>query len=49
MKKSLSLIMIFALLSVLGAGSLVSAQDVELTLWVYDDGRLGAQPTRRGF
>lgn len=40
MKKSLSLVMIFALLSIMGANSLVSAQDAELTLWVYDDGRL---------
>lgn len=40
MKKTLSLVMIFALLSILGASSLVSAQDAELTLWVYDDGRL---------
>ncbi len=40
MKKCFSLVMIFALLSMMGASSLVSAQDVQLTLWVYDDGRL---------
>ncbi|MBN2305385.1 MAG: maltose ABC transporter substrate-binding protein [Anaerolineae bacterium] len=40
MKKSLSLLVIVVLLSVIGASSLVSAQDVSLTLWVYDDGRL---------
>jgi maltose-binding protein MalE len=40
MKKFLSLIVILALLSIMGANSLVSAQEVSLTLWVYDDGRL---------
>jgi arabinogalactan oligomer/maltooligosaccharide transport system substrate-binding protein len=30
----------FALLCILGASSLASAQDITLTLWVYDDGRL---------
>ncbi len=40
MKKYLSVVMIVALLSVAGASSLVSAQDITLTLWVYDDGRL---------
>jgi maltose-binding protein MalE len=40
MKNFLSLIVILALLSIMGANSLVSAQEVSLTLWVYDDGRL---------
>jgi maltose-binding protein MalE len=40
MKRYLSLIVILALLSVMGANSLVSAQEISLTLWVYDDGRL---------
>lgn len=31
---------ILALLLVLSTTSLIAAQDVELTLWVYDDGRL---------
>jgi maltose-binding protein MalE len=41
MKKSLFCVVgMFVLLLVLNAYSLVSAQDAELTLWVYDDGRL---------
>jgi len=40
MKKYLSIVVIVALLCIAGANSLVTAQDVELTLWVYDDGRL---------
>lgn len=40
MKKSFSVLVILAMLCIAGANSLVSAQDVELTLWVYDDGRL---------
>ena len=40
MKKALSLIVVVALFCIAGAGSLVSAQDTNLTLWVYDDGRL---------
>jgi arabinogalactan oligomer/maltooligosaccharide transport system substrate-binding protein len=40
MKRYLSLIVILALLGIMGANSLASAQEVSLTLWVYDDGRL---------
>jgi arabinogalactan oligomer/maltooligosaccharide transport system substrate-binding protein len=39
-KKTLSMVVIFALLCIMGASSLASAQDITLTLWVYDDGRL---------
>lgn len=38
--KRISLLVVVALLCALGANTLVSAQDVSLTLWVYDDGRL---------
>lgn len=40
MKKMLSMMVLVALLSMAGASALVSAQAVQLTLWVYDDGRL---------
>ncbi|NLF78184.1 MAG: maltose ABC transporter substrate-binding protein [Chloroflexi bacterium] len=40
MKKTLSIVVIAALLCVFGASALVSAQETELVLWVYDDGRL---------
>lgn len=40
MKKILSLVVITALLCIAGASSVATAQDVTLTLWVYDDGRL---------
>jgi len=40
MKKLLSLVVIAALLCIAGASSVATAQDVALTLWVYDDGRL---------
>ncbi|MBN1565771.1 MAG: maltose ABC transporter substrate-binding protein [Anaerolineae bacterium] len=40
MKKAIAGVVIVALLCIAGANSLVSAQDVTLTLWVYDDGRL---------
>ena len=37
MKKTLSIVVIAALLCVFGASALVSAQETELVLWVYDD------------
>jgi arabinogalactan oligomer / maltooligosaccharide transport system substrate-binding protein len=40
MKRTLSLVVILALLCISGAQAIVSAQEVSLTLWVYDDGRL---------
>ncbi|MBN2471777.1 MAG: extracellular solute-binding protein [Anaerolineae bacterium] len=40
MKKLLSMTVLVALLCVSGASAIVSAQDMQLTLWVYDDGRL---------
>ena len=40
MKKTLSIVVIAALLCVFGASALASAQETELVLWVYDDGRL---------